>query len=140
MKHLFFLFAIVITTTTFAQVQQPSNSIICVNPEIYPEFNGGQVALYQYLIDNLQYPADAKANCIKGTVFVKFVINETGEVSEANVARGLGYGCDEEALRVINSMPSWKPGTQNDKPVSVAFTMPVKFDIADCTVKKEPED
>ncbi len=140
MKRLFFLLAILSTTATFTQVEQGSNSNICVNPQTYPEFKGGQVALYEYLIDNLQYPADAKANCIKGTVYVKFVINETGQVSEANVARGLGHGCDEEALRVINSMPTWQPGTQNDKPVSVAFTMPVKFDIADCTVKEQPED
>lgn len=140
MKSLLFLFTTFLSLTTFAQVEQQTKENITTNPEIYPEYEGGQAALFQYLIDNLKYPADAKANCVKGTVFVKFVINESGSVIDATVARGIGSGCDEEALRVINAMPTWKPGTQNNKPIAVAFTLPIKFDMADCSVKEQPED
>ncbi len=92
-----------------------------------PEFIGGQAALMKYLAKNIKYPQMARETGISGTVYVRFVVEKDGSVSQVRIARGIGGGCDEEALRVVKSMPKWKPGRQRGKPVRVNFTLPVKF-------------
>ncbi len=82
-----------------------------------------------YLSKNLHYPSYARDHNMQGRVIVKFVINEDGHVSDAVVLGGVGGGCDEEALRVVNNMPPWKPGMQQGKPVKVYFTLPIQFKI-----------
>ncbi|MCD6011953.1 MAG: hypothetical protein K0Q79_1815 [Flavipsychrobacter sp.] len=89
-----------------------------------PQFDGDQDA---YLQKNLRYPEAARENGIEGRVLVEYVINEDGSVSDVRLARGIGGGCDEEAVRVVKAMPKWKPGKQNGKPVKVLFTLPIKF-------------
>jgi len=89
-----------------------------------PEFPG---SIQEYLGKNLRYPAMARDNGIEGKVLVRFVIAEDGSVIRAEVVRGIGGGCDAEALRVIGSMPPWKPGKQNGKPVKVYYTLPIIF-------------
>ncbi len=84
-----------------------------------------------YLSKNLRYQESANMKNILGRVFVKFVINEDGSVSDCVVVRGIGGGCDEEALRVVNKMPLWKPGMQQGKPVKVYFTLPIQFKLTD---------
>ncbi|WP_234736470.1 M56 family metallopeptidase [Tellurirhabdus bombi] len=92
-----------------------------------PEFPGGIEALQQYLARHIRYSAAAARSNIQGTVFVDFIINQNGAVSDIKVQKGIGYGCDEEAVRVVSQMPNWTPGKQNGEPVSVKYTIPVRF-------------
>ena len=95
--------------------------------EVMPEFSGGINALMKYLSDNIKYPEEAKKEGIQGRVFVNFVVEKSGKVNNVNVIRGIGGGCDEEAIRVISSMPDWKPGLENGKAVRVDYNIPIKF-------------
>lgn len=95
--------------------------------EVMPEFPGGQEAMFTYLGKNLQYPGDAREAKKQGTVYVSFVVNKDGRVSEVKVLRGLYPSLDKEAIRVVSRMPNWKPGTQNGKTVRTQFNLPVKF-------------
>lgn len=92
-----------------------------------PEYPGGNEAMMRYVATNVQYPTIAKENDVQGTVFVSFIVDKTGKVVDAKVVRGIGYGCDKESLRVVNSMPKWTPGTQRGKTVRTRFTLPIKF-------------
>lgn len=107
----------------------PSNSDIYDVTDTDPEFVGGIDSLYSYLARNIQYPEQAKNEKIQGRVFVTFVIEADGNVSNAKVLRGIGGGCDEEALRVVNAMPKWKPGMLKGKPVRVQYTLPILFKL-----------
>ena len=82
-----------------------------------------------YLSSNLHYPSKAKDANITGRVIVKFIVTETGAIDSVKVIKGIGAGCDEEAVRVIKNMPPWKPGKQNGKPVRVYFTQPINFTL-----------
>lgn len=111
------------------QVQtQPVEQVVTQAPmawvEQMPEFAGDITA---YLQNNLHYPEAAREAEIGGRVIIKFVVNEDGAISGAEVVRGIGGGCDEEALRVVNKMPHWKPGKNNGRPVKVYFTLPISF-------------
>ena len=97
--------------------------------ETMPEFPGGENAMYKYLVDNLKYPEQAKKEKITGKVYISFVVERDGSISNAEVLRGIGGGCDEEALRVVRNMPKWKPGTQRNKPVRVQYTLPLNFKL-----------
>ncbi len=92
--------------------------------ELMPAYDGD---MQKYLADNVRYPEQARNAGIEGRVIVEFVIDEEGRVTMAHVARGIGGGCDEEALRVVNAMPKWKPGKQNGRAVKVFFSLAVKF-------------
>ena len=108
-----------------------TKEFICGNPETHPEFPGGNIAIYKYLAETIKYPEEAIEKCITGTVYVKFIVTEDGYVTSVKIAKGLGYGCDEEAIRAVTSMPIWKPGTQNNKAIKVTYYLPVKFEIDD---------
>ena len=97
------------------------NIAVIEQPPTYP---GGESALFKYLGNNIKYPAIARENGIEGTVYVEFVIAKDGSVTEANVKRGIGGGCNEEALRVVNAMPKWIPAKQKNKPVPQPGTAP----------------
>ncbi|MDZ7742346.1 MAG: energy transducer TonB [Bacteroidota bacterium] len=97
--------------------------------ESMPEFPGGQTALFKFLQQNIDYPEIAKESGIQGRVFVTFVVETDGSVTDVRILRGIGGGCDEEALRVVKSMPKWNPGKQRGKPVRVQFNLPVKFTL-----------
>ncbi|MGY6562881.1 MAG: TonB family protein [Luteibaculaceae bacterium] len=94
-----------------------------------PVFNGGNEALFGYLSENIKYPPQAKADSVAGVVFITFVVDKTGTVTQAEVLKGIGGGCDEEALRVVKEMPKWTPGKQEGKPVSVQFNLPIRFSL-----------
>jgi len=96
-----------------------------------PEYPGGLDSLMKYLRENITYPKDALEANIQGTVYVTFIVEANGSVSSVKVLRGIGGGCDEEAVRVVKGMPDWKPGTQRGKPVRLQFTLPVRFIIHD---------
>ena len=97
--------------------------------EEYPEFPGGEKALYEYIKNNIRYPEVARTSGITGTVYVQFVVEKDGSISDVKVLRGIGGGCDEEAVRVVKSMPKWKPGKQRGQPVRVYYTLPIDFKL-----------
>jgi len=92
-----------------------------------PEFPGGNEALYRYLQSNIRYPVMARESGIQGTVFVSFVVERDGSITNVEVVRGIGGGCDQEAIRVVQNMPPWKAGQQRGQPVRVQFNLPVRF-------------
>ena len=92
-----------------------------------PSFPDGTEAMYRYIYSSIKYPAEAKAKGISGQVIVQFVVSKEGEIQKAKVVRGLVGGLNEEALRIVNSMPTWSPGLHNGRPVPVTFTLPIKF-------------
>lgn len=94
--------------------------------EIMPAFDGD---LYAFLNRTLKYPRQAVLAGVEGRVIVQFVVNEDGRISHAKVVRGIGGGCDEEALRVVNVMPAWKPGMHNGRAVKVNYKLPVSFKL-----------
>lgn len=95
--------------------------------EKMPEFAGGQAALLRYLRGHLHYPGAALAQGIGGRVFLSFVVQADGSISDVTVLKGLGYGLDEEAQRVVRQMPNWTPGYQSKHAVPVRFTLPITF-------------
>ncbi len=97
--------------------------------EQMPTFPGGDAALMKYLSSHLQYPTMAQENGVQGTVIVQFVVTKTGAVGEVKVARSVDRDLDKEAVRVCKSLPKFVPGRQNGQPVSVWYTLPVKFKL-----------
>lgn len=95
--------------------------------EEQPSFPGGEAALMEFLGKNIAYPPMARESGIQGTVFVTFVVEPDGSVTNVKILRGIGGGCDEEAMRVVRNMPKWKPGKQRGKPVRVQFNLPIRF-------------
>lgn len=95
--------------------------------EQQPEFPGGVSQMYKYIGENIKYPSAAQRANVSGKVFVKFVVEKDGSIGDISVLKGIGFGCDEEATRVIKSMPKWSPGRQNGRNVRVYFTMPISF-------------
>lgn len=139
MKHFSLLILAVCLSTVlgFAQTPPPAEkptekTVVVV--EKMPEYVGGEAALAKFLQGNIMYPAEAKKLGIEGKVYVSFVIDELGNVTNVKLLRGIGGGCDEEALRVIKLMPKWIPGTQSGKPVKVMFNLPIDFKL-DISVK-----
>lgn len=98
--------------------------------EDQPGYPGGDEARIKYLSENIKYPQMARESQIQGTVYVTFVVERDGRVTDVRVLRGIGGGCDEEAIRVIQNMPRWNAGKQRGKPVRVQFNMPIKFTLA----------
>ena len=98
--------------------------------EVLPEFLGGMAGWGKYLQKNLKYPPMARENNITGRVIMSFVVEKNGKLTDIKVLRGIGGGCDEEATRVLQGAPAWKPGIQNGRPVRVAYTMPIFFQLA----------
>ncbi|MBP7239072.1 MAG: energy transducer TonB [Saprospiraceae bacterium] len=97
--------------------------------EQQPEFPDGLDAMYTFLKKNIGYPQLAKEIGLSGIVYVQFVVSKEGRIEHAKIVRGVGGGLDQEALRVVNLMPAWKPGRHNGKPVAVNFTLPIKFQL-----------
>jgi periplasmic protein TonB len=95
-----------------------------------PSYPGGDESRIRFLQENIKYPQMARESGIQGTVYVTFVVEKSGRVTDVKVLRGIGGGCDEEAIRVIQAMPPWNAGKQRGKPVRVQFNMPIKFTLA----------
>ena len=98
--------------------------------EEMPEYPGGNAALNKFIIENIAYPKTAKESGLQGAVYVSFIVDTDGSVTGVKVKKGIGGGCDEEAMRVVKMMPKWKPGTDNGKKVKVSFTLPIKFQLS----------
>jgi len=97
--------------------------------EEMPSYPGGEQKLMEFVAKNIKYPQIARETGIQGRVFVGFVVEPDGSVSNVKVLRGIGGGCDEEAMRVVKSMPKWKPGKQRGKAVRVSYMLPVNFKL-----------
>lgn len=131
-KTLFTLLIIAISQSVYSQIEimeeprEDDNKVLAF-AEQKPEYPGGDKAMFKFFEDNLKYPEVAKNNGIEGTVVVRFVVRKDGSLSNAEILRGIGGGCDSETLRLINVMPKWIPGKNNGKLVNVTYTLPVKF-------------
>lgn len=106
----------------------PEEEIFQIVEEM-PSPAGGMEALYTYLAENMRYPIVAMESGIQGRVYVNFVVEKDGSITDVKVARGIGGGCDEEAVRVVKSMPKWNPGKQRGRPVRVLYGIPVIFTL-----------
>lgn len=97
--------------------------------EQQPEPEGGMKAFYKYLSKNIKYPRLARRQGIEGKVFVQFVVSKDGTFTDFKILKGIGAGCDEEALRVLKNAPAWKPGKQRGRPVRVQMSIPISFTL-----------
>jgi len=100
---------------------------VFVDVEMMPSFPGGNKALLKYIYNNIHYPEDAENNNTEGKVFVQFTVTKTGEVVNTRVVKGISTSLDNEATRIVNSLPDWIPGEQNGKKVNVLYTLPINF-------------
>ena len=118
-------------------VVEPQSSI---EPELFdpqtapegfipPEYPDGTNALYKYLAENIHYPEQAKTEGIEGKVYIRFIVMNNGDIVNVEVTRGIGGGCDEEAIRVVKSMPKWIPATYEGKFVNVQYVIPINFKL-----------
>ncbi|GAB3910806.1 hypothetical protein GCM10028803_50920 [Larkinella knui] len=107
----------------------PKEDQIFTVVEQNPEFPGGLAAMGQFLQKNLRYPPAASRANISGRVFVSFVVNTDGSIQDVTVLKGLGFGTDEEAMRVVKAMPKWRPGKQSGRPVRVKYNLPINFQL-----------
>ena len=121
---------VVIAAPVEAPVEEEEEEVVFVVVESMPEFPGGQQALFKYLSENVKYPVIAQENGIQGRVICQFVVNKDGSIVDVEVVRSGGDpSLDKEAIRVIKSMPNWKPGKQRGKAVRVKYTVPVNFKL-----------
>ena len=111
----------------FTEIEEEIADEIFAIVEQNPKPIGGYEAFYAYIFKNIKYPRIALASSVEGKVFVQFVVNKNGELTDFEVVKGVGFGCDEEAVRVLQSAPNWIPGKQRGKPVKVRIVIPIKF-------------
>jgi protein TonB len=131
MKKLLFLSAFLCTLSfgAFAQSEVSVDDEVFVVVEEQAEFPGGLDSMYTYIVKNLKYPELAKEKGIEGRVFVNFIIEKDGSISNVKILRGIGGGCEEAAVEMVKNMPKWKPGKQRGKPVRFQFVLPIKFEL-----------
>ncbi len=115
------------TPIVIEEEEEFEEDVIFTVVEDQPQFPGGEEARQKFLEENLRYPQMAREAGIQGTVFVTFVVETDGSVTDVRILRGIGGGCDEEAVRVVRMMPRWEPGRQRGQPVRVQFNMPIRF-------------
>ncbi|MFZ5973327.1 MAG: energy transducer TonB [Bacteroidota bacterium] len=113
------------------QVEEPKEEVdeifTIVEESAAPK--GGMAAFYKYVSDKIKYPAQARRMGIEGRVFVEFVINKDGSISDVRAVKGIGAGCDEEAVRIVQAAPAWTPGKQRGKPVKQRMVLPITFKL-----------
>ena len=142
MRYLAFIlfFTFNLSTTLWAQGSQDSLSEYdCIQfIEDEPDFPGGDSARRAFIENNLQYPDTAKMYYVEGVVYASFIVEKDGSLSGFKILRGLGWGCDEEAIRVLKLMPKWKPATRRGELVRVQMNIPIRFEIEDkdCEIAK----
>lgn len=125
----------------WCQVDHPSPPVVRDNEEWIgpddvfvvvedmPLFPGGEDALFRFIGERMVYPPEAIDAGVQGTVYLTFVVEKDGSISGLQVMRGIGYGCDEEALRVLAEMPHWTPGRQRGANIRVRYTLPIRFKL-----------
>lgn len=142
-KLLFTTLLLLTASLIYAQVQHESDTValtnvkeiaapgidttIYNNVEKMPTFPGGEFKMYEFLAMNIRYPQRAREDGYSGTVYVRFVVEPDGTITNIEVAKGVGGGCSEEAVRVVKMMPNWIPGEAFGKKVRVTYTLPINF-------------
>jgi len=111
------------------EIEEEDNEQIFIIVEDKPEPIGGMAAFYKFVNDNIKYPRSAQTMNIEGRVFIQFVVGKKGEITDITVLRGIGSGCDEEAVRVLENAPNWQPGKQRGRPVKVKMVLPIIFKL-----------
>ena len=127
MKRICSILLLVFCATHFLYAQTEQENKIYDVVEIRPEFSGGEAARLTFFAENIIYPQNAINSGIQGTIFVSFIVEKDGSISNIVVVRGLGGGLSEEAVRVIKAMPKWIPGSLDGHPIRVQFFMPLRF-------------
>ena len=112
-------------------VETNEKNQVFITVEQNPEFAGGMNALLKFLQKNLHYPTPAANAGVGGKVYMQFVVGQDGNISKVDVLKGIGFGCDEEAERVVKLMPKWSPGRQSGRAVAVKFTLPISFQLSE---------
>jgi len=139
MKQFYFKFTslllmLVVAPMMQAQVDEnqapKGESEVFVIVEEAPSYPGGEEAMYAFLGKHMEYPRKARENGITGSVYVTFIVEKDGSISNISIKRDIGAGCGAEVVRVIKMMPRWKPGRQKGNPVRCQFTLPVKFNLS----------
>lgn len=114
-------------STTNMQTQQSATKTFTV-VEVMPKFKGGNKAMMEFLMMNMKYPASAAKAKQQGRAIVGFVVRKDGTISDVQIKKSAGHAVlDEEAMRVVKSMPAWEPGKQKGKPVNVKYYVPITF-------------
>lgn len=132
MKHLLTLCLLFISIVTLAQEKGvlQSEQKLYTQVEKMPAFPGGEEALMQYMLENLNLPETALNDTVSGISYIGFVVTKVGQVEQVHVIKSFREDCDQEAMRVIKAMPAWKPGIQDGKPVNVQYTLPIQFTLS----------
>lgn len=117
------------STGALAEGISQNNEPVYKVVDLSPEFPGGIIALQKYILEHLTYPEEAKESNIQGTVYITFTVLKSGKITDTKILKGLGYGCDEEAIKIISEMPDWKAGILDGIPVNCSMTIPIKFII-----------
>ncbi len=138
MKFLTSFVFFILPLLCFSQTEgKPENNSVPPDSEVFttveemPQFIGGEESLFKFIISHLVYPPAAIENNVEGKIYLKFVVFKDGSVGDVKVISKtrLGFGCEEEAIRIVKMMPKWKPGKQNGKPVAVYFVLPFQFKL-----------
>lgn len=111
------------------KADQPSNEIFSVVEQM-PEYPGGQEKLVKYLQENIIYPEKALKAGKQGTVYIKFIVEKDGTITNVQIMKGFDAECDEVAKKIVLMMPKWNPGKQRGENVRVAFILPVRFQLS----------
>ena len=119
----------VVEDFVFEEVPEEEVDEVFTIVEDQPAFPGGNAAFYKFVASNMTYPAQARRMGIEGRVFVQFVVDKDGSVTEVKAVKGIGAGCDREAERVLNSSPKWTPGKQRGRSVKVRMVLPIIFKL-----------
>ncbi|MDF1673998.1 MAG: energy transducer TonB [Vicingaceae bacterium] len=132
MKNLLIAFIFFVPQLIFSQqdsINKTEDPVFDGFVETMPDFPGGEQAMMKFIIKNIEYPTIAQENGISGKVFIRFVVDKDGSITDVKTVRGISSELDNEAIRVIKMMPKWTPGTQLGKPVRVMFTLPINFTL-----------
>jgi len=141
--YLPFFACLLLSMHAWSQGTQPDITEILLNKpltavEVMPEFIGGEVALMNYISKNVHYPLSAQLQGIQGRDAIRFIVNKDGSIKDVEVIRSLNPDCDQEAVRVIKSMPKWIPGRQNGVVVAVYYTIPIVYKLDGTALKLPP--
>ena len=120
---------LMVNTNAMAQNKKKAKDKVLEKAEVMPEYPGGDQAMMDFVAKNVQYPQEARDKEISGRVLVSFIVEKDGSIADVKVVKGIGGGCDEEAVRVVKAMPKWKPGKDKGKPVRVSYMMPFTFKL-----------
>ncbi len=135
MKTVFFTLSLLIFSVSFAYSQEKSDDSSTEEGEVFTviedpaEFPGGMIAFFKYVGKHLTYPEEARKMGIEGKVYVQFIVETDGSLSNFKVVRGIAPSCDREAIRVCQGSPKWKPGMQRGKPARQRIIVPFNFSL-----------